>query len=112
MLKDTMVHAKSLWELCKGRLVVAVAAQTEIRVLQNRCSSHLPDLSLRCLAAVAVAIPVPLCSLLQPAIMVVLLTVTLLLPVQTADLHQSLILGAEKFNFLFAMEKPGVNPRN
>lgn len=29
----------------QGRLAVAVAAQTEVRVTQNRCSSHLPDLS-------------------------------------------------------------------
>lgn len=69
-------------------------------------------MSLRCLAVVVVAIPVSFCLPLQPAITVALLPATLLLPVETTESHQSLILGAEKFNFVYAMEKPRVTPRH
>lgn len=69
-------------------------------------------ISLRCLAAVIAAIPVPPSSPLQPAITVAPLPTTLLLPVEKAVLCQSLILGAEKFNFVYAVEKPWVTPRH
>lgn len=69
-------------------------------------------ISLRCLALVVVAIPIPLCSPPQPAIMVAVLPATPLLPVETADSHQSLILRAEKFNFLYAVKEPEVTSRH
>lgn len=60
-------------------------------------------ISLRCLA---------LGSPPQPAIMVAVLPATLLLPVEAADSHQSLILRAEKFNFLYAVKEPEVTSRH
>lgn len=69
-------------------------------------------ISFRCLAAVVVATPVPQCSPLQPAITFAPLPAPLLLPVEKAVSHQSLILGAEKFKFVYAVEKPWVTPRH
>lgn len=69
-------------------------------------------LPLRCLAVVAVAISVPRCSLLQPEITFAPLPTILLLPVEKAVLHQSFISGAEKFDFVYAVEKPWVIRRH
>jgi len=102
VLGDSVLPASSLRELWKVRLAVAAAAQAEVGT-----DAAVPYLiSLRCLAAVVVAIPVPQCSPLQPAITVARLPITLLFPVEEAVSHQSLLLGTEKFNFVYVVEKP------
>lgn len=86
----------------RGSSEKQVGSQTEDRVIQSRCSSHLPDPS-QLSDSSGCSNP---SSPIQPAITFVPLPASLLLPVEKAALCQSLILAAEEINFMLLRSHP------
>lgn len=96
---------KQTRELCRTAVCSGTAAAQRSGLFRTDAAvTYL--LPLKCLATVAAAIPVPQRAPLQPEITFVPLPTTLFLPVEKAVLHQSFILETEKFNFVYAVEKP------